>query len=240
MFRFLRGAWCVALLLCGAGAAEAASLRVAPLQVDLGVGQPIGRLQLFNDGSSDTVVDLRVQAWTQVEGRDVLRPTDEVIAVPPVARVPAGGQQLVRVGFRRPELPGAVERSYRLVITEVPRPNAGTTQLQLQLRLLIPVFVAPRGPATPQLSLRLRDQQGRLQLDAANGGNVHAKLTSLGLRDGRQGTLLSLPLNAYVLPGQSRSLPLPTPLPASAIESAQALVLQGARQQPENRPVELP
>ncbi|HSW13519.1 MAG TPA: fimbria/pilus periplasmic chaperone [Solimonas sp.] len=239
MFRSFRGALGAVLLLF-AGLAPAASLRVAPLQVDLGKGQPIGRLQLFNDGNSDMVVDLRVRAWKIVDDRDVLSSTDEVIAVPPVARVPAGGQQLVRVGFRRPDLPGDVERSYRLVVTELPRPNPGPAQLQLQLRLLIPVFVAPRAPPQPALSLRLREEQGRLQLDAANAGNVHAKLTSLALRDGRLGTLLSLPLNAYVMPGQSRSLPLSTPLPAAAIESAQALVLQGAQQRPEIQPIELP
>lgn len=221
-----------------AAPAAASALRVAPLQLNLNLQQPISRIELFNDGSTDTVVDLRIQAWSQVNGRDQLTPTDEVVAIPPVARVAAGKQQLVRVGFRRPELAGARERAYRLVITELPPANPNASTLQLQLRLLVPVFLAPRSEQR-LLPLRLRRDGSGLKLEAANQGNVHAKITGIALRDAQQRTLLSAPLSAYLLPGTARSLPVPAHT-AGTLAGAQAQVLLGAQLQAETLPVELP
>jgi fimbrial chaperone protein len=228
-------------LLAGfSGNAGAATLRVAPLQVNLDLKQPIGRVEIFNDGSTETLVDLRVLAWTQAGERDQLNPTQDVVAYPPVARIAAGKQQVVRVGFRRPELVGAVERAYRLVVTELPPAGGAKSTLQFQLRLLIPVFVAPRAVASSPPPLRLRQGQGQWRLEASNPGNVHLKITSVALRDAQQRTLLSAPVTAYLLPGSTGSTPIPSQQVPGTVAAAQALVLRGADPKPETLPVELP
>ena len=152
-------------------------------------------------------------SWTQENGQDVYAPTKEILGTPPIATIPPGGEQILRVGMRR--APDAVnELAYRVFLQEVPPPpKPGFQGLQVALRLSLPIFVQPRqGPAKATLVWNL-DLQGedtlRLRLD--NQGTGHIQVSDISLfQPGQDQAVASQSSLVYVLPGQSRAWELKT------------------------------
>ena len=105
-----------------ASVAKAASFGVSPVRVTLSESQSMGALTVRNDGTEPASLQMEMLNWSQAQGQDVLTPTRELLANPPIFTVPAGGSQLVRVGLRRaPD--GQRELTYRIVLQELPPPQ---------------------------------------------------------------------------------------------------------------------
>jgi fimbrial chaperone protein len=117
--------------------AEASSLRVAPISLRLGKEQ--GTVRVWNDDRSAVQVQVRVFRWTVVDGRDVLEPTQDVVASPPMTTLSPGGENLIRV-VRVSSHPLGKAETYRLLIDELPnlhKQRAGT--VNVLVRHAIPV-----------------------------------------------------------------------------------------------------
>lgn len=198
----------LALLLL-AEAALAGSFGVSPIRLTLSAERASQMVTVRNTGEEETVVQVQSNAWLLREGADVLEPSAELIAVPPLFTLAPGGSQVVRIGLRRPPEPG-VELTYRLLLREVPPPpEEGFMGLQVALELSVPVFVLPPGGASPDLDWQLaRNADGALELRAHNTGNAHVQLQKARL-ESMDGQVIESPdLSVYLLPGQSRSWPL--------------------------------
>src|SRR5207342_1555526 len=113
-----------ALLLAGsvlvlAVAAQSASakghLQARPTMLELPPGAAAGRMTLANTGDEPVPAQVRVYAWIQKDGADVLVPTTDVVVSPPIVSVPAGGEQLVRL-VRQGKPPGPSDFVYRVVV----------------------------------------------------------------------------------------------------------------------------
>lgn len=198
--RCLAGA---ALYLAAVATAAAASFSVSPVRTTLSAAKASDSLTVRNNGSEATVVQLEVNAWSQHEGRDVLAPTKELLATPPIFTLPPGGTQIVRVGMRR--APDAQrELTYRLILQEVPPPpKPGFQGLQVALRLSIPVFVNPPVPAAASLRWSARREGAdKVVVSAFNEGNAHVQIAHFDLDAGGGSTRLQA--SAYLLPGQGR------------------------------------
>jgi fimbrial chaperone protein len=204
------------LALCASGAAHAGSLQVSPLRIELTPAKSIMSMTVRNGEPAEMQVQAEVLEWTQENGRDVYRPTRDVLVNPAIFRLGPQGTQILRMGLQ--VAPAAVERSYRVFVQELPQEDlspggAGGLRMQTLLRLGIPVFV----PATaPRIDARWSLEQAAAAGDApsltlANAGTTHIQLTQIVLRqaDGRE--LLRTPLSLYVLPGRATSLPLKLP-----------------------------
>jgi fimbrial chaperone protein len=204
----------VACALACAGA-QAGSFQVNPIRVDLSAAATSAAITVRNDGAEAVVVQASVLAWSQADGADAYAPTSEALATPPIATIPAGGEQILRVGLRRaPDRDR--ELTYRLFLQEVPPPpQPGFTGLQVALRIGVPVFVAPAAPAAMPLDWRARlERDGTIRVSARNGGNVHHRLVGLELRvpgEANGGPLAGAASLAYVLAGQVREWLLAAP-----------------------------
>lgn len=196
------GGWLAAALL--AGPAVASSLQVSPTRVEINGEQRIVALNIRNGGGEMASVQLELMAWSQKDGEDHYEPSSELLATPPIFNVPAGSQQIVRVGLRRP--PDAQsELAYRLFVQELPPPlKEGFQGLQMVVRLSLPVFVAPAAtPASHQLRWQASLlNPNELQLRVSNGGNGRAQVSDLYLDFG--GEQIKPGNMRYVLPGASR------------------------------------
>ena len=116
-----KAAFGIILLVMGASVASAASLGVSPVRVTLSESQSMGAITVRNDGAEPVSMQMEMLNWSQAEGKDVLTPTRDLLANPPIFTVPAGGSQLVRVGLRRaPD--GQRELTYRIGLQELPPP----------------------------------------------------------------------------------------------------------------------
>lgn len=191
------------LILCQL--AHAGSFSVSPTRITLTQARSFGVLTVRNPGTEAMVVQLQTTVWRQEEGVDVLAPTTELIAVPPLFTVPAGGSQVVRIGLRRQPSPSG-ELSYRVLLREVPPPQApGATGLRMALNVSLPVFVTPPGDAEPEMIWALdRTENGGLALSLRNEGRAHVQLKQLALKSSMGPQLQGIGRPTYLLPGQSR------------------------------------
>lgn len=190
-------------------AARAGSISVSPVRADLDHRNRIASLTLRNGGTEPTVVQLQPMIWRQANGQDVLEPTRDLLATPPIFTLAPGATQIVRVGLRR-EPDAARELSFRLILQEVPPPpKPGFAGLRVALKLSVPVFVAPAGKAAPALRWALVSDGAGQRLRVVNDGNAHARVGSLVLTSRTGETVGPVEVGVYVLPGQWRELKVP-------------------------------
>jgi fimbrial chaperone protein len=198
------------LALCALAAvpfgAEAGAFQVSPVRIDLGGLALTAAVTVRNDGAEPVVIQSTIVAWSQANGQDAYAPTNDALATPPLATIPPGGEQIVRVGMRRPPDRHA-ELAYRLYVQEVPATTRPLqTSLQVALRVGIPVFVAPAEPASRKLDWSaVMASDGELQLKVNNRGNTHLQVAAMTVvaPDSRREFARQHGL-AYVLAGQAR------------------------------------
>ncbi|MGC7402738.1 fimbrial biogenesis chaperone [Pandoraea pneumonica] len=200
--RAASGAFVALLTLCVTDG-NGASLQVSPVIVNLAPTQPATTLTLGNTGDLPIHGQLRLYAWTQQDGDNVLTPTDALIASPPILRIEPGEQQIVRLVRLTPE-PAQGEQSYRLLVDELPAvaeaPAEGVT---IRLRYSLPVFVQADDAHAPSLRFDMQMPQGELTVH--NDGERHAQLGATRVLDATGRSVeLTRGLLGYVLAGQTR------------------------------------
>jgi fimbrial chaperone protein len=194
--------------------ARAASLVLWPIDPVITASERSAALWVENRGSDQVVLQVRTLAWHQSGTEDQLTDQDDVVASPPIARIAPGQRQLIRI-FRRAAPSGPGEKSYRLLIDELPTParseqkQAASAQLAVQMRYSLPLFTYgdDRNAGAPVLQARIRMEAGRSYIMFSNVGTRHARL--LNLRSAAGGEPLIPGLLGYVLPGQSMRWMLP-------------------------------
>jgi len=176
------GLFSLLLLLAASGVAQASSFSVSPIRVTISKDQPTATVHLQNRSSTPTVVQLSLKAWTQKDGKDVYSDTRDLVATPPIFTIPAGQEQIVRIGLRHKSDSGK-ELAYRLFLTEIPPPpKPGFRGLRFALKVGLPVFVPPPGVAQAKLEWSAdRPKAGQIALHVINAGNAHAHIMRLAL-----------------------------------------------------------
>ncbi|MDQ2820319.1 MAG: fimbria/pilus periplasmic chaperone [Pseudomonadota bacterium] len=209
----LRG-WCalrfsaVLALLAGVvlpGVAQAASLQISPVMINLRAGQAATGISLQNTGDQPIYGQVRVFLWEQRNGDDVLTPTDELIASPPVMQIAANSAQTIRLVRRSAAAPGP-ERQFRVLIDEVPTSAEARDGVAIKLQYSVPVFMAAAAPGGEyQLRWTFFKRDGVWMLRVTNSGTLHAQIgaTTLITADGRQ-IDISRSLLGYALAGRQR------------------------------------
>ena len=210
------------------GVQAATSVLIWPIDPTLEADAKAGALWLENRGSAAASLQIRVFAWQQGEFQDQYQAQREVIGSPPVATLAPGQKQLVRL-TRTGLTPPGQERAYRIIIDEIPAPQApnaagegAQAAIRLQMRYSVPLFAYGEGlvgkpdadaartaVGRPQLTWRPVTVQGKPYVEVRNSGPVHARLTDVTLRQGAQQRPLGEGLLGYVLPGASMRWPAP-------------------------------
>lgn len=228
----------VAVVMFATAPASAAGLQVTPISLDIPAQEQSQAMFLSNSGKTTLRAQVRVQAWTQSGGTEKLDATREIVASPPIVEIAPGARQMVRIVRLQPA-PAAQEKTYRLIIDELPGTDAAQPSaaagLQFLLRYSVPVFVLPSAAAGSAALAPASAANGAMPLadvtrlsgsvkangpDAStlvivNNGARRAKISQLAYVDARgQRNILFPGLMGYVLAGQTMQWPLPLPLPA--------------------------
>jgi fimbrial chaperone protein len=176
-------------------------LQAAPTLVELAPGAGAGRMTLSNTGDAPLAAQVRVFAWSQVEGEDRLGATGEVVVSPAIVQIAPGASQMVRV-VRLGAAPEARDASYRIVVDELPTPDeTPETGIQIRMRYVVPVYVRAAKATPPALQCRLQSAQ----LACSNAGGRAAQLGATRLVDGHGHAVALTPgLFGYVLPASER------------------------------------
>jgi len=206
---FRRRAAAIAAGLCCASQALAANLQISPVSIQFRAGQGASGINLQNYGETSLLGQVRVYAWDQRDGQDVLTPATDVVASPPVMEVAARSTQVIRLVRRNPAQ-GAAEQSYRILIDEVPRDDAAGSGVAIRLQYSVPAFVQGADPqAAPKLDWKLFRRDGAWMLRVRNGGSLHAQIGAATLRANGKDYALSKGLLGYALAGKMREWRLP-------------------------------
>lgn len=203
--------WLLALMVLS-HFAQAATLQVAPVTLEMTASQRAAAIYVTNTGNAPIHAQIRVYDWAQSNGKDVLTLTDDVVSSPAMTALAPGQQQLVRVIVLKPS-EHRQELSYRLVIDELPGAAvdpASRSGVHFLLRYSIPVFIAGDAAASGDQSQWLACAQAvDKQVWCHNHGVSHIRLSNLqALSNNNQPVESVRGLAGYVLPGQRFVLPL--------------------------------
>ncbi|WP_240160998.1 molecular chaperone [Burkholderia sp. Ax-1719] len=196
------------------GGAQAATLQISPVMVDLPADANATGLTLRNSGSKPIYGQVRVYRWSQSGGEDALTPTQEMVASPPLIEIGAGAEQLVRL-VRTAPAASNVEQSYRILIDELPEPDAAPSNgVAIRLRYSVPVFIDPGSGSTgqPNLAWHLRHADAGWTLEVANTGGRRAQIAGVEIVDGAGHAFpINRGLLGYALAGSIRQFQLALP-----------------------------
>jgi len=192
----------VFLVFVGSASAEAASLRVAPVLLDVTAPAGATALTLRNDEARPLNVQIRVFRWAQVNGVDRLEPTTDVVVSPPIATLAKGMEYVVRVVRTTPR-PVISEESYRVIVDEIPdRMQRRNGLVNFVMRYSIPVFFAPPIAKLPKVTWSARRTGDTLVVTASNSGGRRLKISNVKLKDARGALVVNRKgLLGYVLNG---------------------------------------
>ncbi len=200
---------CLALLLMlPAASADATSLRVSPVTLDLSKPRSSANLTLRNNASQPVSVQVRVFRWVQIDGADAYEATTDVVASPPAVRLAPQVDYTIRV-VRTSKAPLTKEESYRVIIDELPtRRLLRSGTVNLVVRHSIPVFFRDPQGDPPKVTWRLQRTSGQLKLVAENTGGTRLKLADLALNQGSARLYARQGLFGYVLAGAKAEWPV--------------------------------
>jgi fimbrial chaperone protein len=140
----LRAALLAMALTClAATGSHAAALRVAPVGLDVAHGGFTATLQVWNTGSAPVSIQVRVYRWTKKGGDDVLSPTKDVVASPPIATLKPGGENIIRI-VRVASTKVTAREDYRVLVDQLPDPKAAKAGvITILVRHAIPLHFEP-------------------------------------------------------------------------------------------------
>jgi len=166
-------------MLTATASAVAASFGLSPLGLTISGRETSGSVVVTNTGAEEVVIQARPYAWSQ-SGQESRADTRDLLLNPPIFKLAAGEQQLVRIAPRIAALPDT-ERAYRVVFSEVPPQSApGTSGFRITLAMDIPVYIEPVKAAQPAVTWR---RQGA-NLVVQNAGGRHYRLREVQVFDG--------------------------------------------------------
>jgi fimbrial chaperone protein len=191
---------------------HAASLRVAPVLLDLTAPTASSSLRIWNDAQSPINVQVRIFRWTQQNGADVYTPVSDVVASPPMTQLKPGAENLVRI-VRLSKKAVNAEESYRVIVDELPptgtRPS-GT--VNLVIRHSIPVFFAAPSISDAQPVWTVSPQADGYKVSVSNTGAKRLRIANLRLSAGSGKAVAEHNgLVGYVLGGSVATWVVPAP-----------------------------
>jgi fimbrial chaperone protein len=197
----------ILLVFLAAGAANAQSLRVLPVNIQMLPGQRATTLTVINEGSAATAIQIRAYAWSQPDGTDQLTASDELLASPPLASIAPGATQVVRLMLRR-TLPQGREATYRILLDQIPA-VAMPGVVQIVLRLSIPIFAEPAARVAPHVQFHIERDAEQAYLVGINDGLRHEAIRDAVLSTGDGRTLMTgSNASPYILAGATRRWPI--------------------------------
>jgi fimbrial chaperone protein len=171
----------------------------------------VADFQLQNTSNEERTVQVDINAWQQIGGRDQLLPSGKLIVHPESVRLQPGESAQVRVALR---LSGPLwdEQAFQLQLTETPRiPDVGSAtpyseRDRVVHRSSVQVFLVPPGKVGPRVSWNVdRSEDGAVTLRAINSGRAHVQLHSASLAGPNNQRIELKNLTTVILPGGSRS-----------------------------------
>ena len=176
-----------------------------PLRATLEGSKNSEVLTVTNVDSKPLLLQPTVFAWSQIDGKEVLEPTRDILVAPPLVEIAPGESQVIRL-ISKKEADPQNELTYRVILQEIPKPNqSGQSAVSMALRVSLPIFVLPKARAQAKIDAQLQPGNGHLIVGLKNTGNAHLQFKTATLRDG-SGILATSNTMTYILHGQAAQI----------------------------------
>jgi fimbrial chaperone protein len=184
----------------------ASQLTVTPIVLELNAPSAAGTLKLHNDENVEVVVQTRIFRWSQIDGKESLLDTTDVVASPPIITLHPHSDYTVRI-VRLLKNPVRGEEGYRIMIDQLPNwRNQPTGRINVLIRQFIPVFFREQQVIVPNVDFFINHTGQSLLVVAKNSGDEHMRIASLHLHDSSGETIsFGNGLLGYVLGRSSMS-----------------------------------
>lgn len=169
--------------LCAPLLARAGSIDVSPIHVHFSAQKMVTSVTIRNEGDHVLVVQAKPKLWTQKNGDDVYKDTQDILVSPPIISIPPGDKQIIRIALMRaPEL--KKELTYRVYLREIPNysVNHQPGKVFIAFRIGLPVFVAPSDSDSvktqkekPLIWRAYWLKKGQLAVSVKNPNEVHTE-----------------------------------------------------------------
>lgn len=207
-----RIAWSFGFLFCAlSSSARASSYSVSPIRVDVNAQNRTALLTLRNESTEAIAVQASVSNWKQGQNEDVqLAPTKDVFFFPSMLRLAPGESKFIRVGLSLPEV--EVERSYRIIVEQVPVDDSEAQGIRVLTRMSIPIFYAPAKATTKLNVATVKFEPEALSYDLKNSGNTRLFTRSIRVTATDAGGKTTFQRDAngwYLLAGVTKRITVP-------------------------------
>lgn len=210
---------CVLFLLTMlASSVFAGSLKILPTRVFLHssqADQQSNELKIINEGTETVNLQIKLFAWKQdTSGKDILTPTTDIHFPRIISIGSAKGEsvKLVRLTCRVPV--SDLEKSYRLLLEEMPVRKPGTSGAIMTIRVSLPLFLQPTEP-NPAMTIEQVERSGdALVVTIRNPGNSYikvGKITVVGYDAAETETFSTEVAGWYVLAGMTKTFEMLLP-----------------------------
>jgi fimbrial chaperone protein len=202
------------LFLLGIEEGRTSSFNVSPLKIVLSGKSSSALLEITNQSAESLRLQLSVSAWDQSpSGEILLGATDDIILFPPLLTVEPGELRKIRLGAVTAR--GAAEKTYRVVLEELPAMKSSSTgggQVRVLTRMTIPVFFEPSKVVSSGQIDGLTMQNATASFEIRNNGSTHftpqhIRLTGKGA--GGQAVATHEISGWYILAGGTRRFDVP-------------------------------
>lgn len=190
----------------------AASIGISPLSIEMVNEQSASSMNLYNESNANTNLQIRIFEWRQESGNDQLIPTNDIVVSPPFLKLESKESYNLRI-VRVNNKPISGEKTYRLIIDELPKPVDSRTAekgLSILLRSSLPIFIV-NSKAVTNLDWNIKVNDGIPYLNVSNIGDRHALLSNVYILDQTENKEYSIPVNTvngYILGGKDRIYPI--------------------------------
>jgi fimbrial chaperone protein len=182
--------------------AEAAALQFNPVSIAMEPSQSAAELEVTNTGTEQARLQVRGFRWSQQDNEDKLDPTPDLIVSPPQFVVAAGQTQTVRILSRDANQQN--ERTFRVLLDEIPSPHANS--VAFAMRVSLPIVQAGAAKGAPVLNWRMeRQTDGQAVLIVRNNGDRMVRFVKLEPVLGKRTLTVQMQSpSPYALPGGER------------------------------------
>lgn len=158
------------------------NLGVSPMKLVFEPNSKVASLNVVNFDNKDAVLQASLLRWTQSNGKDITTPTEDLLLIPPIVKIPANGHQVIRLALLKPPQM-EVETAYRLIIHSV-KSNIGSSQngsVRFNFDVSLPIFVMPAKVKHDQVWRIQKITDKEITLSISNLGNVSERISKIEL-----------------------------------------------------------
>ena len=221
-------------LLGFASGANASSFTVNPIKVSLSGKNQSALLTLQSQTKEELRFKVLVQEWKQSpQGEMQLKDTKDIVVYPGLLTLAPNEERKLRIGST--VAAGAVERSYRVFVEELPPLRApqtsGKSEVKVLTKMGVPIFVSPEKPVASGTVEGMALAKRKVAFTVKNTGNVYFLIQSVRVRalDAAGATTFEKDIEGwYLLAGGTRVWEVEIPKDACAKSKALTVGVESA------------